>query len=187
LLRAHIYNEMASIHLNDHDYKECILKISLSLQQIQPVVQPDPSSEEFERKFLNNMLKQRVLPTPGIITPLMLLLKCAVECDSLNDFVMLLFDVLMFSLEFTFGPQHPSYAEVFNQMARLFVKRNRPDDAREMYQSQIICLLQTVGQNHRLLAEAYLQLANFLGKDQSIVHYEKAYLIFESIYGINSN
>lgn len=76
-------------------------------------------------------------------------------------------------------------------MAKFFSNQKLLEGCKQMHESKIICLLQTVGQIHRATAEAYLEFATFHDermqmKDESIIHYEKAQLIFETLYGLKS-
>jgi hypothetical protein len=72
-----------------------------------PIVlfEQDPTSDNYTRVFMNTLLlKQRVPPRQGMVRPLMVLLQCCIENQALNEYVLGLFDLIMFIIEFTFGP-----------------------------------------------------------------------------------
>ena len=48
-----------------------------------------------------------MLPKPGMLKPLMVLLDLLVGSSLWNKFVLDVFDLIMFNIEFSLGPQHP--------------------------------------------------------------------------------
>ena len=55
----------------------------------------------------------------GMIRPLLVLLEIA--CEFYRDFVLELFDLVMFVVEFSLGAQHYIYSEVFLLMSTFFL------------------------------------------------------------------
>jgi len=60
-------------------------------------------------------MNNRLLPKVGMIKPLMVLLELVIEWYP--DYVFVIFDLLIFNLEFSLGSQHHFYAKVFNIVA----------------------------------------------------------------------
>lgn len=61
------------------------------------------------------------------------------------------------------------------------------DEAKYLYESSLICSLRVLGPNHIQTAEIHIDFGRLYlrmkNKDESLQHFEEAYLIYESYFG----
>jgi len=75
-------------------------------------------------------------------------------------------------------------------MAYLLVIKNKMEEAKYLYQSSLLCCLRVLGPNHIQTAEVHMDFGRLYlkmkNKDEALQHFEEAFLIFESFFGIQS-
>mmetsp|Transcript_39107 Transcript_39107/g.37437 ORF Transcript_39107/g.37437 Transcript_39107/m.37437 type:complete len:168 (-) Transcript_39107:694-1197(-) len=75
-------------------------------------------------------------------------------------------------------------------MAYLLISRNKLEEAQYLYQSSLICCLRVLGPNHIQTAEIHMDFGRLYlkmkNKDESLQHFEQAFLIYDSYFGFNS-
>jgi len=97
------------------------------------------------------------------------------------------FSKALATLDHHWGPFHPLHSTIYGIMAHLLIQQGKMEEAKYLYQSSLICSLRVLGPNHIRTAEIhsdfgrlYLRMKN---KEESLQHFEEAYLIYESFFG----
>ncbi|CAD8086242.1 unnamed protein product [Paramecium primaurelia] len=176
-----VLTDLAELHFKQKQYQQTMVRLAEALKYLNPNIYLD--SENLLNQLSN--MNQRWIPKVGMIRPLMLLLEIVTELY--QDYVFIVFDLLIFNLEFCLGSQHHYYAKVFNIMGTFFKNRGQIEDMLQMNTMQIICLIKTIGHQHQLTADAYIEIGEQKqSPEQQILFYEKAFYIFETLYTDNS-
>jgi len=97
------------------------------------------------------------------------------------------FSKALATLDHHWGPFHPLHSTIYGIMAHLLIQRGKLDEAKYLYESSLICSLRVLGPNHIQTAEIHIDFGRLYlrmkNKDESLQHFEEAYLIYESYYG----
>lgn len=80
-----------------------VLKVACALLECSKELNlPDPQGfTDYSKVFLNTLIKTRLLPKMGMIRPLLVLLE--ISCEYYKDYVLEIFDLIMFVIEFSLG------------------------------------------------------------------------------------
>lgn len=160
--RSSILSDIAEMHLKLHQIPQAIQKIAQAMHEINPQISIPAQNDTFNEAFLSQLLNMnnRVLPKVGMIRPLMILLELVIESQQyqVQNVVFLLFDLIIFNIEFSLGPNHHFYAKVFKLLGVYFQRKGQIEDQQIMIDLEINCLLRNIGHQHQLTAEAYLEI-----------------------------
>jgi tetratricopeptide (TPR) repeat protein len=100
------------------------------------------------------------------------------------------FSKALATLDHHWGPFHPLHSTIYGIMAHLLIQKNKLDEAKYLYESSLICSLRVLGPNHIQTAEIHIDFGRLFlkmkNKDESLQHFEEAYLIYESYFGLSA-
>jgi tetratricopeptide (TPR) repeat protein len=100
------------------------------------------------------------------------------------------FSKALATLDHHWGPFHPLHSTIYGIMAHLLIQRGKMDDAKYLYESSLICSLRVLGPNHIQTAEIHIDFGRLYlrmkKKDEALQHFEEAYLIYESYFGLTA-
>jgi len=75
-------------------------------------------------------------------------------------------------------------------MAYLLITKGNLEQAQLLYRSSLLCCTRVLGPNHIQTAEVYMDFGRLSlkmkNKEDSLLHFEEAFLIYESYFGKNA-
>ena len=82
------------------------------------------------------------------------------------------------------------HTTIYGIMAYLLIQKQKMEESKYLYQSSLLCCLRVLGPNHIQTAEVHMDFGRLYlrmkNKDESLQHFEEAFLIYESYFSQNA-